>query len=625
MLKGILKQISGFRSRIGLKLVVPYALSSFVVFLIISGFIYENYQSYIASAKTVQEEIVARSKAEVNFYLQNILQEISLAKKNTVCLRCTDENGKNTLRILMFGNPSIYNLSVVDESGVEVYKLSKYENEGATIVESKETLKAKHDLNKEVLKQISFGQEKYLSPVYISEYGLPSITIGMPIKSLENKILGVVLVGVDLSPLWNTVSRIKVGETGYVYIVDKEGRLVSYKDINLVKQRSELKNITEIRKTLKSSGVSSIYTSFTGEQVIGTLNSAQLVDWDIIVELPYWEVLNKMIPLLIFVIISFIIFAFFIVYVLHLVYKSVLDPLGLLEKGVLEIESGKLGETIQLDSQDEIGDLAKSFSEMSQNLKKSREGIEKAYEIEKKARNVLEIAGKAKTEFVSIAAHQLRTPLTVVRWMISGMIDTSETVPIAPEHRQELDKIMLTTKHLIEIVNDLLNVAMIEDEKFGYSFDKINIVEIIKKIVQEVPLVEKDKHLECSFENIGNAPIFIYGDVIKLQIALRNVIQNAIDYSYDKGKIIITMEQKDRHAIIVVRDFGVGILQEDREHLFTKFYRSEQAKKMETDRSGLGLYIVKSILEKHHGDITLFSEIGVGTTVKITLPCLVER
>jgi signal transduction histidine kinase len=622
MIKEIIKQIKGFQSRIGLKLVVPYAISSFAVLLIISGLIYENYQSYITSARVTQEEISARSGVEINFYLQNILQEITLAKKNTTCLHCGDETGKNTLRILMLGNPSIYNLSVTDEKGVEVYKLLKYESEIGAGSESVESLKAKKALTTEALKQISFGQEKYLSPVYISEYGLPSITIGMPLKNIENKIIGVALVGVDLSPLWNTVSRIKVGETGYVYIVDKEGRMVSYKDINLVKQQTELKNIAQIKKTLKGSEGSAVYVSFTGEKVIGTLDTVSLVGWDIIAELPYWEVLNKMVPLLIFAILSFVIFIFFILYVLRLVYKSVLGPLDLLEKGVLEIESGKLGETINIDSKDEIGDLAVSFSEMSQNLKRSREDIEKAYEIEKKARNVLEIAGKAKSEFVSIAAHQLRTPLTVIRWIVSGIIETSATTPIAPEYKQELDKVSLTTKHLIEIVNDLLNVAMIEDEKFGYSFDKIDVVEVVKKIVQEVPLVGKDKQLECVFENVGNKPVFVYGDVVKLQIALRNVVQNAIDYSYDKGKVIVTIEQKDKHVIVVVRDFGVGILQEDREHLFTKFYRSEQAKKMETDRSGLGLYIVKSILEKHHGDITLFSEIGVGTTVKITLPCL---
>jgi len=294
----------------------------------------------------------------------------------------------------------------------------------------------------------------------------------------------------------------------------------------------------------------------------------------------------------------------------------IVKPVRKLTEGAHEIGGGNLDFTIEVESKNEIGELAGSFNQMSKSLKKSREDIEKAYEVEKQAHKTLEALGKAKSEFIMTAAHQLRTPLTEMRWLIDIMTGKTEML----NQRGDLHKLWLSTGHVIELVNDLLNATEVEGGEFGYSFKKVDIVDLIEDIMKESSLIIKNKHIEFAFTPTER-PLNVFGDQVKLGIVLRNIIQNAVDYSREQGRVNITLEKMDGKAVVSVQDNGIGMSPEDQQKIFTKFYRSDEARKMETDRSGLGLYIVKGIIEKHKGDFKISSEVGVGTTVTVSVPC----
>ena len=182
-----------------------------------------------------------------------------------------------------------------------------------------------------------------------------------------------------------------------------------------------------------------------------------------------------------------------------------------------------------------------------------------------------------------------------------------------------LEKTQEAAKSLISIVNDLLDVTRIEGSGFGYVMGENDIVEAIKEAIESSLVLIKDKKLKVSFENKApDIQKFVF-DQEKITMALKNIIENAIDYTKEGG-IIVNLSNSIDTVMVTITDTGIGISGEDQKKLFTKFHRSKEACLIETDRSGLGLYITKQIILRHKGKITITSEKGEGTQVEIILP-----
>jgi signal transduction histidine kinase len=228
------------------------------------------------------------------------------------------------------------------------------------------------------------------------------------------------------------------------------------------------------------------------------------------------------------------------------------------------------------------------------------------------------IIDESKSEFISIAAHQLRTPLSGMKWAIS-LILGGEAGEITETQKNLLQKSYETNENLIKIVNDLLNVSKIEDRRFGYEFKDDDIIGIVSKSVEAARVLTQDKPLQISFK----APSFIKPfpfDAAKIAIVMQNLLENAIDYTPEGGSVEVTITTENGRAKVTVKDTGMGIKKEDQGRIFTKFFRSEQAIRTKTDKSGLGLFIVKNIISQHRGDVSIDSEERRGTTISFTLP-----
>jgi signal transduction histidine kinase len=222
-----------------------------------------------------------------------------------------------------------------------------------------------------------------------------------------------------------------------------------------------------------------------------------------------------------------------------------------------------------------------------------------------------------KTEFVSIAAHQLRTPLSAMKWSLEFLKDPK----ISFEEKQTtLEQLYGSTERMIKLVNDLLNVSRIEEGRFVYQFKEEDIIELIKDVVEQVrPNAQKKAiKLIVKFPYVKIPLVKI--DREKLSMALNNLLSNAINYSFPKGRIWVNVEEKEKEVLISVKDEGAGIPKHQQARVFTKFFRGTNVIKMETEGSGLGLYITKSIIEAHKGRIWFESEEGKGTTFYFTLP-----
>jgi len=228
------------------------------------------------------------------------------------------------------------------------------------------------------------------------------------------------------------------------------------------------------------------------------------------------------------------------------------------------------------------------------------------------------VMDRMKSDFISIVAHQLRTPLSAVKWAV-GMVMDGDAGKVNIEQANFLRKGYESNQRMISLVNDMLNVSRIEEGRFGFAFAKMSFQEVLNDVVASVEGLLATKHLKIAVDKPEKLPE-LYLDKEKMGLALQNILDNAIKYTPDYGDIKIVIKLIPDFMEIRVKDSGVGIPDADKNRIFSKFFRSANVVKMETEGSGLGLFIVKNIIEKHGGKITLSSVEGQGTEVVFTLP-----
>lgn len=225
---------------------------------------------------------------------------------------------------------------------------------------------------------------------------------------------------------------------------------------------------------------------------------------------------------------------------------------------------------------------------------------------------------KSKSEFVSVAAHQLRTPLSAVKWIIESFLN-KELGEITTEQKQYLDMASISNQKLITTVNEFLNVSKIEAGSLIYDFEECSIEDIFIGVKVDVENIAKNKNIKLVF-NFENALPKIMADKRKIFIVVENLISNAINYTPENGKIVVEVKRQDKKMVITVRDNGIGIPKEEIDKIFTKFFRASNAVRVQPDGSGLGLFIIKNIVKIHKGEVLIESEEGVGTMITIKLP-----
>lgn len=231
---------------------------------------------------------------------------------------------------------------------------------------------------------------------------------------------------------------------------------------------------------------------------------------------------------------------------------------------------------------------------------------------------------KAKTEFVSMASHQLRTPLTTINWYLEMLLD-KEVGEISKNQEEYLKSIYGASRRMTELVSALLNVARIELGTFAIEPRKVRIEKIADSVIEELlPKIQKKKiKLRKYFEE--NLPI-ISTDPKLTRIILQNLLSNAVKYTKEnRGKVLLKIKKQKNNILIRVSDNGYGIPEKDKSKIFTKLFRADNIKTMEPDGTGLGLYIVKGIVDGYGGDVWFKSKENKGVTFSVLIPTKIKR
>ena len=273
--------------------------------------------------------------------------------------------------------------------------------------------------------------------------------------------------------------------------------------------------------------------------------------------------------------------------------RRALAPIDSVTKTASEIEKGDLSRRIKMPTtNDEIGRLARTFNKMIARL-------EDTFNREKR--------------FTSDASHELRTPITIISAKAEAALTKSKKIE---DYREALKVIIRETKRVSFLLSQLLLLARSDEGKSILSIEKIDLKMIIDSIIIEMKEKAKQKNITISI--ISEQNLVIKADQTFITMLFLNIIENSIKYNKRGGLINIYFSKEDNNAKVIIEDNGIGISDENLIHIFDRFYRVSESR---ADKgSGLGLSIVKEIVEVHKGQIKIDSKLGKGTKFEISLP-----
>jgi len=219
----------------------------------------------------------------------------------------------------------------------------------------------------------------------------------------------------------------------------------------------------------------------------------------------------------------------------------------------------------------------------------------------------------------STAIHQLRTPLTSIKWVL-GMLGKETAGPLNEEQKDLISKAMENVDYMSSLIGDILQTYQIEDDKMLLTLKEENIESLIEEQIKELEILAKSKNIEIIFNKLGDKCPLIKLDQNKIKLVINNLLSNAIKYSLKDNQIEIKTEIEDFEMKVSITDFGIGIPDEEQENIFTKFFRAQNAIHTQSEGTGLGLFISKNIVEAHGGEIWFDSHKDKGSTFYFTIP-----
>jgi signal transduction histidine kinase len=460
----------------------------------------------------------------------------------------------------------------------------------------------------------------YLGPVsYASDVtmgaSVPVVTFASPVKDSNGNIIGVITGVAALSELQNIIASSTVGDTGYLYLVDRSGALIAgggdiapgsaaggtlAGDIG----NSTVAQMPMVQKVIGgapalTAATQMRYANTFGKNVVaaGTPLNEDGQYWGLVAEWPTSEADAVVSALLLRDAIMLLVVFVLVVLLSFVLALIIVRPIEKLEEGTARVAQGKFDEGVNITTGDELQELGDSFNDMVQGLKQLEQ---------------------LKDEFVFIAAHELRTPVAAMKGYLELILDgTTGAIPDAT--RAFIQKVIASDQRLVQLVNDLLEVARSQAGRLTIKVAPVDIAPPIISTLDELKSLADEKGVTMSYVPDGTALPQVLADADRIKEVVVNLVGNAIKYMGGVGTITITHELVGGTLVTHVADTGIGMSAEAQQKLFQKFYRVQTDKTKDITGTGLGLFIVKEIIEKMDGTIGVVSEEGKGSTFSFAL------
>ena len=286
------------------------------------------------------------------------------------------------------------------------------------------------------------------------------------------------------------------------------------------------------------------------------------------------------------------------------IYRSIAVPLVKLRKATQNIKEGNLDFVLEVEGKDEFSQLCQDFEEMRKRLKESTE--EKI------------LMDKENKELISNISHDLKTPITAVKGYVEGIMDGVADTP--EKMNRYVRTIYNKTNEMDHLINELTFYSKIDTNRIPYTFSKLNVEDYFSDCAEELGLEMETKGIELVYANYVEKDVQVIADGEQIRRVIHNIVSNAIKYM-EKPKGIIQLRVKDVGDFIQVEieDNGKGIAAKDLPYIFDCFYRTDVSRNSSKGGSGIGLSIVKKIMEDHGGKVWATSRLGIGTIMYFVL------
>lgn len=286
------------------------------------------------------------------------------------------------------------------------------------------------------------------------------------------------------------------------------------------------------------------------------------------------------------------------------IYRSIAVPLVKLRKATQNIKEGNLDFVLEVEGKDEFSQLCQDFEEMRKRLKESTE--EKI------------LMDKENKELISNISHDLKTPITAVKGYVEGIMDGVADTP--EKMNRYVRTIYNKTNEMDHLINELTFYSKIDTNRIPYTFSKLNVEDYFSDCAEELGLEMETKGIELVYANYVEKGVQVIADGEQIRRVIHNIVSNAIKYM-EKPRGIIQLRVKDVGDFIQVEieDNGKGIAAKDLPYIFDRFYRTDVSRNSSKGGSGIGLSIVKKIMEDHGGKVWATSRLGIGTIMYFVL------
>lgn len=590
------------------KIIVWFLGLTLVPTLLIGGILYFGFRHYIVGqsvakleyqADVQQERIqdaVSQNKVQLEGFTSRVLLPMTLDRYNRL-------HSPEDLALLM----STINAS---KTSTPKYKdITILSLDGKVVASTSQAVIGK-DLSTKTYFTEASRRNNSTDYLFTDNEGKLHINLVGPMM-YQNKPIGIVVIDASAENIQSAVTNYSaLGDTGETSLARREANgdalyiapLRFDKAATLTRRVDHRETDQPIIQAIRGhAGTISGTANYRDERVIAVTRPIKGTNWGMTIETARAEMYKPLYDLRdTFLLLTFVVLVFSVFVALYAA-RLITDPLITMSIAAIALSKGDLSQRVHqvraANGDNEFGVLAHTFNVMASNLER---------------------LDKMKTEFILLTSHQLRTPASAVKGFLSMLLD-GYAKPLSAKQKELLASAYEENEQQLRLVNQILSISQAESQQMKLSKTEVDLVKATKKIVGHLRAIAREHKQKITMQT-SEKSIVAWVDSEKMHMVIENLVSNAIKYSPDETEITVSLEHETDAVVLRVKDQGYGIDQHGMDQLFKKFSRLPNPKSVKAQGSGLGLYLVKKLVELHGGTIEAESTPGSGTTFIVRLP-----